>query len=74
MKAAAALLALLLLAGCDKDDLRPDDKSAICKALVGPIKYNTTDPKSKRHAGVVLGLDLKERNQIGRGLNCPQYR
>ncbi len=66
---------VLLLGGCQHlSELRPSDKSAVCRALVGPIKYNTANKESKRYAGILLGLDLKQRNQIGQGLGCPQYR
>lgn len=70
-----ALFALLFLTACgDRQDLKPGDTVAICKALVGPIKYTTETKTSKRYAGVLLGLDLKQRNQIGTELRCPQYR
>lgn len=72
---AVAIGYALLLTGCgDKNDLDPSTINAVCKALVGPIKYNTQKPDSRRHAGDLLGLDLKQRNQIGRELHCPQYR
>jgi hypothetical protein len=29
---------------------------------------------SKRYAAYLLTIDLKERNQIGRNLGCPQYK
>ena len=75
MKIVIALLALLILGGCQTTQVgKPVKPQAICKALVGPIKYNSTDPKSPRHAGPKLAPDLKQRNQIGQRLNCPQYR
>ena len=74
----AVLGAALTLAGCasriDPKDLNPNNLSAVCQALVGPIKYNSQNVKSKRHAGPELAPDLKRRNQIGQALHCPQYR
>jgi hypothetical protein len=46
----------------------------VCTALIGPIKYNSTNPKSARHAGSALAPDLKQRNQVGRSLGCAAYR
>ena len=65
----------VMLAGCDpQQTLGPAGLQSICSALVGPIKYNTYNKNSARHAGPVLGMDLKQRNQIGQRLGCPQYR
>jgi hypothetical protein len=70
-----AIIALgLMLGGCDPVMLGPAGLQSICDALVGPIKYNTYNPKSPRHAGLVLGMDLKQRNQIGQRLGCPLYK
>lgn len=76
MKRLLILPALLALAGCvtTGNELRPTDKSAVCRALVDPIKYNSRNPKSRRYAGDLLALDLKQRNQIGQNLRCPQFR
>jgi len=76
MKTAAILLLALALAGCQHTDanLRPSDTSAICQALIGPIKYNSQKKDSSRYAAAVLALDLKQRNQVGQALRCPQYR
>lgn len=76
MRKIAPLALALLLAGCVTDGTLPSptDKSAICKALVGPIKYNSQKLSSPRHAGPQLAPDLKTRNQIGQSLGCPQYR
>lgn len=74
---AAVILLALPLAACQHAELpplNPNDKSTVCQALVGPIKYNTQNPKSQRYAGALLGLDIKQRNQIGQALRCPQYR
>ena len=74
---AVLLLIAFAAAGCVTNGTtgyRPSDKNAVCKALNGPIKYNSTRPQSARFAGAVLALDLKERNEIGRQLNCPQFR
>lgn len=63
----------LLLAGCQTDGQVSAIKP-ICDAMIGPILYNSTNPKSRRHAGPDLAPDLKQRNQVGQNLNCPQYR
>ncbi len=70
-------IALLLLgaagpAGCTPN-LSPAGLYAVCSALVGPIRYNRFNKASGRYAGPILGLDLKQRNQIGQRLGCPQY-
>lgn len=69
----AASLAVLL-AGCTEDDLPPSAIAPICKALVGPIKYNTKDVMSQRYAAYLLSLDLHQRNEIGRKLKCPKFK
>jgi hypothetical protein len=61
-----------LLSGCQTTDGTPSLK-AICDATLGPISYNSTVLKSRRHAGPDLVLDLKEHNQVGRSLGCPNY-
>lgn len=69
------LLLMLLLSGCASGkDLRPTTTSPICEAVVGPIKYNSQKPTSRRFAGPDLAPDLKKRNQIGQNLGCPKYR
>jgi hypothetical protein len=69
-----ALLALAsVLAGC-VPQLPPSAIAPICKALVGPLRYNTYNKMSQRYAGYLLSLDLKQRNQIGRSLGCPLYK
>lgn len=71
----ALLMFILMLAGCaSTPDLRPTSTAPVCTALIGPIKYNSTNPKSPRHAGPKLAPDLKARNQVGENLNCPAYR
>jgi hypothetical protein len=70
-----ALSAALLLGACDlKSRLPPSAIAPICKALVGPIKYTSTNKMSQRYAAYLLSLDLKQRNQIGVELGCPQYK
>lgn len=72
---ALALCLVVLLAGCAHvPDGRPTTRQPVCDALIGPIKYNSTNPKSRRHAGPDLAPDLKRRNQVGVNLRCPQYR
>ena len=46
----------------------------VCRALIGPIEYNTYNRRSGRFAGPQLAPDLKARNQVGSGLGCPAYR
>lgn len=64
------LLLVLPLAGC----LTTMADAPACKALIGPIKYNSANKDSRRHAGPDLAVDLKARNQVGSGLGCPEYR
>jgi hypothetical protein len=65
----------LVLAGCaTTGQLPPSTLAPICKALIGPIKYNSLSPESKRFAGALLAMDLKQRNQVGRNLGCPLYK
>ena len=73
-KFACLIIGCLALAACTPEDLTPVQRNTICRALVGPIRYNTYDPKSGRYSGHVLALDLKVRNQIGQALRCPLYR
>lgn len=75
----AIVLLAALLGGCAHQDdgkaiLRAMGKSAVCKALVGPIKYNSANKESQRYAAKLLALDLAKRNAIGQELGCPQYR
>jgi hypothetical protein len=70
----ALVLAAIVLGACDKDALPPATIAPICQALIGPIKYNSTVPGSKRFAAALLAMDLKERNQVGRNLGCPSYK
>jgi hypothetical protein len=69
------LVIMLLLSGCSSNEaLRSVNSTPVCKALIGPIKYNSRDPKSRRHAGPDLAPDLKQRNQVGQSLHCAAYR
>ena len=74
MKHLLWLLPILCFASCTPEDLTPAQTTAICEALIGPIHYTTYDPKSGRYSGHILALDLKQRNQVGQALHCPQYR
>lgn len=67
------LIIMSLLTGCDPQGLPPNSRAAICEAVVGPIRYNSTDKHSGRYAARLLVPDLKQRNQIGRRLGCPAY-
>lgn len=73
---AFVIIVPLLLAGCagDMDKLKSTSTVPVCKALVGPIKYNSQKLKSRRHAGPDLAQDLKQRNQVGEKLHCPAYK
>lgn len=69
------LVAISVLAGCaggPKPSL--DQITPVCKALIGPIKYNSTVATSQRFAGPALAPDLKARNQVGQWLGCPAYK
>ena len=68
------ILLSITVAACDASQVPPAQIPAICKALIGPIKYNSHDKMSKRYAAYLLSLDLKARNRIGVELGCPQYR
>lgn len=68
---------LVALGGCSHE---PPGSSGIqslkpvCTALIGPIRYNSADPNSQRHAGPDLAPDLEKRNRVGSRLNCPEYK
>lgn len=74
--ACGLLLILLLMSGCTTvgDKLATTSTTPVCAAVIGPIKYNTQKPTSPRFAGPKLAPDLKQRNQVGEKLHCPQYR
>lgn len=61
----------IVLAGCTTDGVTP---KAVCDALLGPIRYNSTNPKSERFAGRKLAPDIAEHNRVGTNLACPAYR
>jgi len=67
-----SILFALALGGCattgSVESLKP-----VCDALVKPYKYNTFKTTSLRHAGSELAKDLKQHNQIGSKLGCPQF-
>jgi len=62
----------LTLGACQTPDLTHADLPAICKALIGPIRYNTYNKASKRYAAILLGLDLAQRNEVWRRLRCKE--
>ena len=64
---------VLPLAGCQTTGPGPTEVKPICDALYGPLRYNSTNKESFRYAGKTLVIDLKQRNDIGRRLNCPQF-
>lgn len=62
------------LGGCAHVPPPPtEDASPICDALIGPIRYSSTNKASRRYAAPDLAPELKERNQVGVQLHCPQY-
>ena len=65
---------LLLVSGCELDNLTPAQTNTVCRALIGPISYNSTNKLSRRYAAILLAADLKQRNQVGVYLRCPQYK
>lgn len=70
-----AFLIVLALGGCvTTGGGRPDTSLPVCDALIGPITYNSTVLKSRRHAGPDLAADLAVRNRVGKNLRCPAYR
>jgi len=75
MRTIIIILALLVIGGCARNPtLRSTRIEPTCTALIGPIKYSSTNTKSRRYAGVDLAVDLKRRNQVGVALHCPEYR
>lgn len=70
------LTAGLLLGGCEtgKEALQGASKQAVCKALIGPIKYNSQKVESPRFAASQLAPDLATRNRVGQNLGCPGFR
>ena len=70
----SALLVALALGGCATTDGTVQGLAPVCDALVGPIRYNSTKVSSPRHAGPELAKDLKQRNQVGERLGCPEYK
>lgn len=69
-----AFILILMLGGCAGGPKPAKTLAPTCAALIGPIHYNSHVPKSRRYAGPDLAPDLKERNQVGQYLGCPQYR
>jgi hypothetical protein len=74
MKKLFILLLALPLGGCFETLQQPITLNPICEAIIGPIQYNSTNKASSRYAAPNLVSDLKERNDVGVRLNCPQYR
>ena len=71
---AACAFLLFVLTDCAGGPKPAKTLAPTCAALIGPIHYNSRVPKSRRYAGPDLAPDLKERNQVGQYLGCPQYR
>lgn len=67
---AVALLGTLALAGCETTGGGTD---VVCQALIGPIKYTSTNRSSARFAGSALAPDLAVRNRVGTNLRCKEY-
>lgn len=70
----AMIILLAFLGGCMEATKRAAGIEPVCSALIGPIKYNSTNGKSRRHAGPDLAVDLHKRNQVGTNLRCPTFR
>ena len=68
------LLVSALLSGCATVNTRSASLTPVCKALIGPIHYNSKLKTSSRYAGPALAPDLAQRNQVGINLACPAYR
>jgi hypothetical protein len=68
------ILVLLALTSCGPEDVPPSMIAPICRALIGPIPYNTTNIMSQRYAAYLLSLDIHQRNEVGRKLGCPKYK
>lgn len=69
-----SLFLALSLAGCATGPRPSVTTAPACEALIGPIRYNSFDAKSRRYAGPDLAPDIAKRNRVGRNLRCPQYR
>lgn len=65
----------ILLAACGTTNGTGIGKiKPVCDALIGPIHYDSRDPRNARYAGRALAPDLAARNKVGAGLGCPAYR
>lgn len=71
MPVAVLLCLAIVLSACTTTGATP---KAVCDALLSPIKYNSADVKSARHAGPALAPDLAQHNRVGINLACPAYR
>ena len=69
---AVLLVAGAMLAGCDTSDIPSAQIPDICRAMIGPIRYNSTDKTSKRYAAYLLAMTLAERNRVYIALHCPK--
>ena len=70
------ILLAFLLGGCATTGGAISSLQPICDALsagVGPIEYNSTNPKSLRYAGKNLAPILATKNRVGVKLGCPGY-
>lgn len=63
------MLIAMSVAGCQTASTVTTTKT-VCKALDGPIKYSSRNPKSDRFAGKALAPDLARRNRTGENLKC----
>ena len=69
---AVLLVTGVMLAGCNVSDIPSAQIPDICRAMIGPIHYNSTNPHSKRYAAYLLKMDLAERNRVYIALHCPK--
>lgn len=67
------LLACATAACSTVPDTAVKSTAPVCEALLGPIKYNSTNPQSRRHAGPDLAPDLAKHNRVGRLLRCHNF-
>ena len=72
IRTCSSLLALFLLAGCGIGDIPPAQIPDVCMAMIGPIHYNSHNPKSRYYAAYLLSMTLAQRNRVYDALHCPK--
>lgn len=71
-KTLSIVLLCTTLGGCITDG-STTSLAPVCDALIGPLKYSSTNKNSTRYAAKDLAPDLALRNRVGVNLGCPQY-